>query len=100
MINKFSIFSGLPFCLLNQLCPCVVIVAGQRVKRPCAGAVVLAVPGPGVGVGLLVGVEAALVVSVEQLVVAEPGGGGGHAGAGAGLLASAGAARGGRAAEG
>ena len=63
--------------------------------------VVLAVPGPGVGVGLLVGVEAALVVSVEQLVVAEPGGGGGHAGAArAGLLASAGAARGGRAAEG
>ena len=61
---------------------------------------VLAVPGPGVGVGLLVGVEAALVVSVEQLVVAEPGGCGGHAGAGAGLLASAGAARGGRAAEG
>ena len=66
--------------------------------------VVLAVPGrAGVGVGLLVWVEAALVVSVEQLVVAEPGGGGGHggaAGAGAGVLASTGAARGGRAAEG
>ena len=61
--------------------------------------VVLAVPGrAGVGVGLLVWVEAALVVSVEQLVVAEPGGGGGHRGAG--LLASTGAARGGRAAEG
>ena len=34
MIDQFSFFSGLPFFLAES----VVIVAGQRVKRPCAGA--------------------------------------------------------------